>query len=83
MMCFFSYHNTIICNEVCNEVFPKSHIFCYYSLSDGQQNAPLIQFFYIPQRKVLKKEQEVLQEVKSSILRTFMSDISQTDLDVL
>ena len=28
-----------------------------------KQNAPLIQFFYIPQQKVLKKEQEVLQEV--------------------
>ena len=29
----------------------------------GQQNAPLIQFFYIPQQKVLKKLHEVLHEV--------------------
>ena len=28
-----------ICNEVCNEVSSKSHIFCYYLLNDGQQNA--------------------------------------------
>ena len=36
--------------------------------STGQQNDPLIQFFYIPRQKVFKKLHEVLHEVFEKML---------------
>ena len=39
-------------NEVFNEVFQKTYVICYKLQNNEKQNAPLIQFFYIPQQKV-------------------------------